>query len=566
MTAATGNRYDMPEKAGPGNTRPIIGVKSDAGRVRSNNEDSYWVPTQSPDGIDAASKGWLFIVADGMGGYQGGEVASAIVIKAASNSYYRSAAEGGSDDITEALRSAVLDSQQAVLEQQARDPEHAQMGSTLVMAVIHGADLYVANLGDSRCYRLRGGTLSQLTHDHSWVAEQVRNGLLSPEEAQHNMNRSLLTRALGQASAAVKPEIEKLGWQDGDRLLLCCDGLWDMVPDGNIRILLSKPDAQEAADALVEAANAAGGADNITAVVVGALQQSSADTVALPVESSAVTARLQAADAAPVATRRPSALPIIGLGLLILVIIAAVIFMSRAGAPAQGSTTVQPGLKPAATAVAAAISATGTQPAPAAQPSATVTPKPTSTIAVDATSTPTEASTPTLAPTQSFSETLAASTAVATEAATAPAPAPNACISRTVTVDDWQWNPAATGVKPALDGITVWGQAHIATKADLAGYLGVDKLQVPFTITIQAHAATAPAANDLWVCFQDDVSSVRCTNIEKGAQSVSRVDATANTWSFAFPFSTQPQLPQLRVISLSKPKSPVTITGIVYCP
>jgi serine/threonine protein phosphatase PrpC len=550
--------------------QPNTGYTTDPGRVREKNEDSFWVSPPTLDKQLVTEKGWLFIVADGMGGYQGGEVASAIVIKAASDSYYStpSPGEGEPGTIMESLRQAVLDSQKAVLKHQSEDSEHSQMGSTLVMAVIRDSELYVANLGDSRCYRLRDGTLEQLSHDHSWVAEQVRTGLLSPDHVHGNVNRSLLTRALGQANAIVKPEIEKLDWRAGDRLLLCTDGLWDMVPDDNIRILLSKTDPQEAALTLVNAANAAGGSDNITAVVVGSIESSEMLPIAASMVSDPITNKMAAIQAVPSGLPRMAIIAIVA---LIVVILAALIILSQISMPATATPT---GTVIAATAAAVAQRTTAVQALPSAtavEPTATasvtVPAKPTVT-AVEATASPT------VSATQSVSEAIAASTVVATGtpavtpvATTTPLPIleSKACVTRTVTISDWQKSTVATGVQPVAGGIAVWGLSHIATKQDLVGYLGLDQIHAPFTITVKALSSVKPAPGDLWACFQGDVNSTQCSNTIKGARSVTQVEVPGFVWAFSYPFTEQPTLPQLRLISLAKQKSPLTIMEIEFC-
>jgi len=546
--------------------QPNTGHTTDTGRVREKNEDSYWVSSPTLDQQVVAEKGWLFIVADGMGGYQGGEVASAIVVKAASESYYANLGKGDAEVITEALHQAVLDSQKAVLDHQSEDSEHSQMGSTLVMAVVRGAELYIANLGDSRCYRLRDGTLEQLSHDHSWVAEQVRTGLLSPEQVHGNVNRSLLTRALGQANAIVRPEIEKLDWRTGDRLLLCSDGLWDMVPDDNIRILLSKTDPQEASAALVDAANAAGGADNITAVVVGGIASQDTLPMAVAPALERVTGVLPTIPAAPTGLPRIAVVAIVA---LVVIVLAALIVVSQMSTPAQ----VIPTNKVVPTSLASQLPT-----AVVTQSLATVEESTATVIAIVASkatvtsvaSTPS----PSIASTQSVSEAIAASTVVATEtpaltpvATTTPLPmlVAKACITHTVTLSDWQKSTVATGVQAVGGGIAVWGSSHIATRQDFVVYLGLDQLHAPFTVTVKALTSVKPAPTDLWACFQNDVNSAQCTNTMKGARSLTQLEAPGLIWAFVYPFVEQPALPQLRLISLAKQKTPLTIMEIEFC-
>lgn len=545
--------------------QPNTGFTSDPGRVRDKNEDSYWVSPPTLDKALVAAKGWLFIVADGMGGYQGGEVASAIVVKAASDSYYADAGTGAPDDIMDSLRQAVLDSQKAVLQHQSEDTEHSQMGSTLVMAVVRESDLFVANLGDSRCYRLRDGQLTQLSRDHSWVAEQVRSGLLTPDQVHGNINRSLLTRALGQSNSIVKPEIDHLDWRPGDRLLLCCDGLWDMVPDDNIRILLSRPDPQEVSQALVSAANAAGGPDNITAVVVGSIESSEfVPIVSSPVVNPVTDKIPIAAPAPPASTSRglPKA-AIIGAAAIIVMLLMAIVIISQLSTSGQSAPSTAPTVMAAAPRPSATPVTTAT-----AEATAVATP----TVNVQPTVTASGASVP-VTTTQSVSEAIAASTVVATEtptglpeATTTPLPAMSAsgCVTHSINYADWQKSDVSTGVQLVADGIAVWGGSHIATNESFATYMGLDQLQAPFTLTVKTLSGVAPSSKDMWVCFQNDVNSATCSNTVKVAH-LTQIKIPGSSWAFSFPIPARPTLPQLRIVSLAKSLAPITITGIEYC-
>ncbi len=241
--------------------RFVIGARTDVGRVREGNEDSYVV--QEP----------LFAVADGMGGHQGGEVASSLALEALLN-----ATDGA------ALAQAVQDANRAVFERAGRDPALAGMGTTLTAFLADGETLRLAHVGDSRAYLLRDTELQRITTDHTVVEGLVEKGELTPHEASIHPQRSILTRAIGvegevlvdQASIQVRP---------GDRLLLCSDGLTGMVEDEHIhRILQEQQDPQAAADTLVEAANEAGGQDNVTAVVIDVVDQQAApaETPAAP--------------------------------------------------------------------------------------------------------------------------------------------------------------------------------------------------------------------------------------------------------------------------------------------
>ncbi|MGH2546502.1 MAG: Stp1/IreP family PP2C-type Ser/Thr phosphatase, partial [Actinomycetota bacterium] len=221
------------------------GARTDVGRVREGNEDSYMV--REP----------LFAVADGMGGHQGGEVASKLALDT-----LREATDGT------ALAQAVQDANRAVFEQAGRDPALAGMGTTLTAFLAEGDTLRLAHVGDSRAYLLRDGDLQRITTDHTVVEGLVEKGELTAQEATIHPQRSILTRAIGVDGEVVVDQAS-IQPRPGDRLLLCSDGLTGMVDEATIqRILEEYADPQAAAEALVDAANEAGGQDNITAVVV----------------------------------------------------------------------------------------------------------------------------------------------------------------------------------------------------------------------------------------------------------------------------------------------------------
>jgi len=229
-----------------------IGSRTDVGRVRSHNEDSLLVSDP------------LFVVADGMGGHEAGEVASEIAVN--------TIAAAGSNILDGAtLREAVIQSNRAVIQGAQTGRGRPGMGTTLTAAFITGSTLFIAQVGDSRAYLLHEGILQQVTHDHSLMAELIDAGQITEEQARVHPNRSIITRALG-SDPATEPDIFELTLVPGDRLLLCSDGLSGMVLDDGLQEILSRvPDPQKAADALIEAANNAGGQDNITAVVVDAM-------------------------------------------------------------------------------------------------------------------------------------------------------------------------------------------------------------------------------------------------------------------------------------------------------
>ena len=240
--------------------RVVVASGTDIGHVREGNEDSYLV--QDP----------LFAVADGMGGHRGGEVASKLALETIEALFTRR--EG-------TLVQQVEEANHAVFEKSLLDRSVAGMGTTLTAAMLEGARIRLAHVGDSRAYLLREGQLRQLTEDHTLVHRMVTEGELTPEEAEVHPHRSILTRALG-TEPEVQVDEDAIGVQPGDRLLLCTDGLTGMVPDRAIaQILADEADPKDAVDRLIRDANRAGGIDNITAVVVDILEDNGTNGAAV---------------------------------------------------------------------------------------------------------------------------------------------------------------------------------------------------------------------------------------------------------------------------------------------
>ncbi|MFL6267213.1 MAG: Stp1/IreP family PP2C-type Ser/Thr phosphatase [Actinomycetes bacterium] len=243
--------------------RLVFAAATDVGRMRKNNEDSY------------LSSQPVAAVADGMGGHSAGEVASAIAIEELAALGERGPWENETA-ATDDLKQAILRANRRIRGMAASDRKLNGMGTTLVALLQDGDMVHVANVGDSRGYLLRQGELSQVTVDHSLVQELVDDGRLSPKDAERHPQRSVITRALG-----IDPEVEfdlftyKL--QVGDRLLLCSDGLSDVVEPTQIRnVLLRVRSPQKAARQLITVANEQGGPDNITVIVVDAVDESAA--------------------------------------------------------------------------------------------------------------------------------------------------------------------------------------------------------------------------------------------------------------------------------------------------
>jgi serine/threonine protein phosphatase PrpC len=240
--------------------RVRAGAATDVGRVRSVNQDSFLV---------LADKG-LFVVADGMGGHQGGEVASRMAVDVLQSTYVESSAD--------ALAEAISDANERIHDVGDADPDLRGMGTTIVAAAVvpdadggdgaEGAQLLVANVGDSRAYLFRDGDLTQLTEDHSMVADLLREGRISEEEAEVHPQRNIVTRVLGVYDQ-VDIDLWPVDAVRGDRLLLCSDGLFNEVAADQIAAVLRRlADPQEAASELVRRANEGGGRDNVTVLVL----------------------------------------------------------------------------------------------------------------------------------------------------------------------------------------------------------------------------------------------------------------------------------------------------------
>jgi serine/threonine protein phosphatase PrpC len=235
---------------------------TDVGRKREHNEDNmaYVIPK---DPQVMAMKGALFIVADGMGGHAAGEVASEIAVDTVSNAYYMD----DNEDVTTPLLQAIKRANLAIHQRAAENLLRSGMGTTCVAAVLRGNMAYIANVGDSRAYLVRGGRVRQITQDHSWVAEQVRAGLLSEDQARTHAQRNVITRCLGtQPDVEVDVFVEPL--QENDCLVLCTDGLSGLISDEEVMGIVDHSVPQESVYHLVERANENGGPDNITAIVV----------------------------------------------------------------------------------------------------------------------------------------------------------------------------------------------------------------------------------------------------------------------------------------------------------
>ena len=245
-----------------------FGARSDTGLVRSNNEDSFRLAPELN----------LFVLSDGMGGQASGEVASRLAAEtivahcreAEANPRSQLIGERieGASDAASRLASAVRLANRVVHQAAQRNTAQTGMGATVVAAWFADERMTIAHVGDSRAYRLRRGELEQLTQDHSFIAEQVRQGMMTAEEASQSKMQNVLLRALG-IDPDVLVEVSEELLMEGDTLLLCSDGLTHELSDAQIAAVLCDTDeAQEAAGRLVDLANQAGGGDNITVIVL----------------------------------------------------------------------------------------------------------------------------------------------------------------------------------------------------------------------------------------------------------------------------------------------------------
>lgn len=226
-------------------------LRTDIGKLRKQNEDAAWFDESRA----------VFAVADGMGGHLAGEVASRMAIEAVQ----RMAKDNDVPGIA-ALRDAVAGAHETILTHAQSHIECAGMGTTLSVLWLSRSYAYIAHVGDSRIYRLRAGSLSQITQDHSLVEELVRAGLITREQARTHPRRNIITRALG-THGENEPDLLVTDVQDGDLFLLCTDGLTGMVTDAQIERILLDNDMEAAADALLAAALDAGGRDNVTLIL-----------------------------------------------------------------------------------------------------------------------------------------------------------------------------------------------------------------------------------------------------------------------------------------------------------
>lgn len=239
-----------------------MAYRSDIGRIRLVNEDRAWGQQQGSGLVIA-------VVADGMGGHQAGDVASQLAVDTFRDSLQDMDSELSLDERKMLIRQTILQANEVIYDMASRNDQYHNMGTTVVAALVQADDGVIGHIGDSRAYKLRDGELTQLTEDHTLVNELAKSGQISPEEAANHPRRNVLTRALG-TDAQVEVDVRGISWVEGDILLLCSDGLSNMVTDEQMRETLQSDelDLDGKADRLVQLALQAGGDDNITVVLL----------------------------------------------------------------------------------------------------------------------------------------------------------------------------------------------------------------------------------------------------------------------------------------------------------
>jgi PPM family protein phosphatase len=246
--------------------KPGIEVASltDVGRQRANNEDSYlyWEPESEKEFL---RKGRLAVIADGMGGYEGGQEASRLAVETVRHIY-----DGDFDDDPQAALTAAFGAAHENIQRYAVEhPEFHGMGTTCTAVAVIGPELYFAHVGDSRLYRVRGANVSRLTRDHSYVGRLVESGIVRAEDAESHPQRHILTAALGSGREVV-PDVPAAAVkvEKGDSFVLCTDGLWGLVSEAELAQMVNGNTPNVACHALVQAALDRGGPDNVTVIIL----------------------------------------------------------------------------------------------------------------------------------------------------------------------------------------------------------------------------------------------------------------------------------------------------------
>lgn len=236
-------------------------AKTDVGKARDMNQDYYYI---TPENEDLK----LYILADGMGGYKGGEVASRLATISAKN-YIESNFSNiikEKEEIQNLIKNAMEYANMVVYEKSKEDEELEGMGTTLEVCLIYNNKVYIGHVGDSRIYRIRNDIIRKLTNDHSYVEKLVKDGTITKEEAVNHPKKNMLTKALG-CTVFVEPDVTVKGFIKDDIILMCSDGLTNMIKEEEIYNII-REDYSKATQRLIEKANENGGYDNITAIII----------------------------------------------------------------------------------------------------------------------------------------------------------------------------------------------------------------------------------------------------------------------------------------------------------
>ena len=239
----------------------IAYAKSDTGKVREMNQDAYYIS-------DSSSEVKLFILADGMGGYKGGEIASNLAIKCTKNYVENNFKDTPKDreNLIQLVASSMEYANMIVYEKSKENKEFEGMGTTLEVCLIYNNKAYIGHIGDSRIYRIRKNFIRKLTQDHSYVQKLVKDGTITKEEAEVHPKKNMLLKALG-CNAFVEPDVAVKGFLRDDIILMCSDGLTNMVKQQDI-FEIASGNIEKAPIRLVDLANENGGLDNVTVVVI----------------------------------------------------------------------------------------------------------------------------------------------------------------------------------------------------------------------------------------------------------------------------------------------------------
>ena len=236
-------------------------AKSDIGKAREMNQDSFWV-SKEDDEIK------LFVLADGMGGYKGGEIASSVAVYSAqsyiTNNFKETPKER--NEILKLISNGIEYANLMVYERSKENDEFKDMGTTLDVCLIYGNKVYIGHVGDSRVYRIRKNIIRKLTKDHSYVQKLIEEGTITKEEAANHPKKNMLMKAVG-CNSLIEPDVMCKGFLKDDVLLMCSDGLTNMLKDDTIYKTLLE-NSENPVAALINAANREGGIDNITAIII----------------------------------------------------------------------------------------------------------------------------------------------------------------------------------------------------------------------------------------------------------------------------------------------------------